>query len=72
LGPIPLILQGLFSPYLGCHRKPYRGSDRCIFHAEEKDPTKFEASFYEELERMERERTKNLTSQASSSQLQST
>ena len=38
-----------------CHRKSYKGSSRCIFHAEEKDPEEFKTSFNEELERMENE-----------------
>jgi len=35
--------------------KSYKGSGRCIFHAEEKDPEEFKTSFNEELERMENE-----------------
>jgi len=38
-----------------CYRESYKGSDRCIFHAEEKDPKEFLKSFDKELERMERE-----------------
>jgi len=56
-----LLQRGVPNEYLDdadswrCHRKSYKGSDRCIFHAEEKDPNEFLESFKKELERMERE-----------------
>jgi len=49
------LLKNIIGKSWRCHRKSYRGSDRCIFHAEEKDHKAFETSFYKELERMEKE-----------------
>jgi uncharacterized protein YjbI with pentapeptide repeats len=37
-----------------CRRKPYRNGEKCIFHAETKDPKDFEKAFNQEFKRMKK------------------
>jgi uncharacterized protein YjbI with pentapeptide repeats len=38
-----------------CRRKPYRNGEKCIFHAETKDPKDFEKAFNQALKAMEKQ-----------------
>jgi uncharacterized protein YjbI with pentapeptide repeats len=50
---INTVLSGLPDDW-SCRRKPYRNGEKCIFHAETKDPNEFKAAFNQEFKDMEK------------------